>query len=194
MKPRRTTPVKWRRIIPLTFAALLVPFAVGYAFAVFVMFPAPKVEPGSDGIAVPSLIGHTTAEAEEMLRAAGLGAIDSMVLPHPDARAGSILAQDPLPGQQLRAGSTVRVSVSGGAPQLRVPDLEGFTADAADQMLKRMGFETRRSEETSVTRVGAVTRLEPMAGASIRLPATVTIWVSSGMPADTFVLPPDTLR
>lgn len=186
--------VKWRTIIPLTIAALLVPFAVGYAFTVFVMFPAPTVV-GVGGIAVPDLIGRTVGDAEQLLASVNLGSLETMQLPHPDAAAGTILAQDPLPGQQLKAGTKVSVSVSAGAPELRVPDVAGFTFEAADAVLRKMGFNTARLDETStdVSR-GSVIRLQPAGGSSVKLPATITMVISAGAASsDSIAVSPDTI-
>jgi serine/threonine-protein kinase len=190
----REKPVRWRTVIPATLAALTVPFAIGYVVAVYLLFPAPKVDPGSAGIAVPNLVGKSVTEAQDLLDAAGLGTLDTMMLPHANVEAGHILAQDPLPGQQLRGRATVSVSVSSGTALVRVPNAEGFTADVAEQVLKRMGFETQRMEETSAARAGTVTRLEPMSGATVKLPTMVTIWVSTGLPpVDSLGMRTDTL-
>jgi serine/threonine-protein kinase len=193
----RETPVKWWRIIPATIAALTIPFAIGYVIAVYMLFPAPKVEPGSNGIPVPDLVGRSYREARDMLATAGLGELDTIMLAHASREAGTILAQDPLPGQQLRRGARVSASVSSGTAMVRVPNVEGFTADAAEQVLKRMGFETQRSEETSSMQAGTVTRVEPMSGATVKLPTTVVIWISTGMPVvDSFTVRnarPDTI-
>lgn len=188
--PKRT--MKLQVFIPAALAALVLPFVVGYAVAVFIIFPAPKVI-GVGGIAVPDLIGHTVGEAEEMLVSANLGTLVKTELPHPDAAAGQILAQDPLPGQKLKAGRNVSVSVSSGPPLLTVPDVTGFTADAAEQILKKMGFDTQRTEAPGSSR-GTVLRMEPAAGTNAKLPAMITIFVSSGSSAtDTTGVPPDTI-
>jgi hypothetical protein len=190
--PRRS--IRWRTVIPLTLAALLIPFAVGYAFTVFVLFPAPKVE-GVGGIAVPDLIGRTTIDAEQLLASLNLGELETMKLPRADVAAGTILAQDPLPGQQLKAGTKVSVSVSAGAPEVRVPDVAGFTFEAADAVMRKMGFNTTRIDETSayVSR-GSVIRVQPSSGTMIRLPSTIMMVISAGAPAsDSITVSPDTI-
>jgi eukaryotic-like serine/threonine-protein kinase len=192
--PKRTrlSKVKWRVIVPATIGALLIPFAVGYALAVFVLFPKPKTD-SAGGIVVPNLVGKNANEAQRMISAAGLGRIEPMELPHPDAAAGEVTAQDPLPGQQLRAGAEVRVSVSSGPARLAVPDVQGFTPEAAQQILTRMGFVTRRLDEASAAAYGKVFRVDPVPGTPMKLPATVTIVISTGLPPlDSVIVPPDT--
>ena len=192
-KRPRIKSIRWNVIIPATLAALIIPFAVGYALTVYVMFPAP--EPTGTGIAVPDLAGRTVSEAEGMLRQAGLGEVTvEMELPHPDVASGQILAQDPLAGQQLLAGAGVRVSVSTGRAAILVPDVDGLDADAAEQQLRQQGFTTNRVDEPSSLGAGKVIRTSPQVGTRQRLPATVTIFVSTGpMPVDTFGVPFDTM-
>ncbi len=192
---KRTRPVKWGVVIPATIAALLLPFGVGYAIAVFVLFPSPKVE-GGGGIVVPNLVGLSIAEAEQMLSEAGLGGLATMEVPNPDATAGRVTAQDPLAGQQLRAGTGVSVSVSSGRPRIAVPDVEGLTAEAAGQVLRRLGFDARILEEGSMVTEGRVFRMDPVAGTRMQVPSTVTIVVSTGpTPIDSLSdpVPPDTM-
>ncbi len=54
-----------RRLWPWVIAALLLPFAVGYAVAALVLFPpGAEAEGLPGGVAVPELIGSTTGDAE----------------------------------------------------------------------------------------------------------------------------------
>ncbi|NJD09103.1 MAG: PASTA domain-containing protein [Gemmatimonadetes bacterium] len=102
-------------------AALLRPFATGYLVTVFVIFPPQPVAPA--GIPVPALYGQTVVEAERKLAQAGLGRLQVIELPNPVTPEGDIVAQSPLPGQQLRSGADVRVAVSSGPVQVQVPDV-----------------------------------------------------------------------
>ncbi|MGH7445495.1 MAG: PASTA domain-containing protein [Longimicrobiales bacterium] len=166
-------------------AAVLVPFGVGYAVAALVLFP-PTDEASAleGGVPAPELIGETTGDAEQELAALGLGALEAMELPHPDAAPGEIIAQDPLPGQHLRAGAGMRVAVSSGPPRARVPDVVGFPLERARALLQRLGFEVASVERLSDTPTGRVTAITPEPGSEQRLPATVTVVVSIGRPAD----------
>lgn len=178
-------------------AALLVPFAVGYVVAAFLLFPAPAVEE-TVGIPVPALRGMSTVAAERALAQAGLGSLVVTSFPNPRAPEGEIVAQSPLPGQQWRAGADVRVGVSAGLPRALVPDVLGETAERAEQALRRAGFEVVRTDVESAVAAGRVVSLQPAPGSEARLPATVTLSVSLGPPpADSFImepqLPPDTV-
>jgi serine/threonine-protein kinase len=171
----------WKRVITALGVALFVPFAVGYLVAVYVLFPPTEVS--GSGTPMPDLIGRTTSEAQRALVAAGLGDMEITELPHPDVDAGAVIAQSPLPGQQLRPGADVRVALSSGRARVMVPDVLGFSADRAESMLTRAGFEVTRSLEESPASAGRVIRTDPEPGQPRTLPASVTIIVSSGPPA-----------
>lgn len=170
----------WRPLLVAVPLALIVPFAIGYAIAVFVLFPPTQVR--GSGIAVPELVGRSAADAQRALAAAGLGAIEASDLPHPNAPAGQVLAQSPLAGQHLRAGTGVRVALSSGPPLALVPDAVGFSAERAESLLRRTGFEVSTTLETSTAPRGRVLRIVPDPGTPLRLPSLVTLVVSSGPP------------
>jgi serine/threonine-protein kinase len=174
---------------------LLLPFAIGWALMVFVFFPPQEVAPL--GTPVPSLYGLTVVEAERSLAQVGLGHLEAVLLPHPATPEGDVIAQSPLPGQQLRAGAGVRVAVSSGPVQVRIPDVLGQPAERAEERLRTLGFTVTRVEAESPVDSGRVFAVEPGVGTTTRLPAQVTVHVSLGLPdsllVDTLAPPPDTL-
>lgn len=178
---------RWRPLLIGLPLALIAPFAIGYLVAVFVMFPPREVS--AAGVAVPDLRGSTEADARRELRSAGLALLDVTELPHPEAPAGQVIAQSPLPGQQLRPGAGVRVALSTGRPRGLVPDVIGFTADRAQSMLTRSGFTVAFITQESTAPAGRVLRSEPQPGSERELPFEVTLIVSSGVPP---APPPDT--
>jgi eukaryotic-like serine/threonine-protein kinase len=169
-----------RPLLLLLPLAVLAPFAIGYMLAVYVLFP--PLPAASEGIAVPDLVGYSTAEAQRMLAEAGLGPLESLELPHPTAPAGTVIAQTPLPGQQLRPGVSATVAVSTGQPRVMVPDVSGFSAERAESLLRRAGFDVERTEEESTVAPNRVIRTDPQPAQQRTLPAVVTIVVSSGPP------------
>lgn len=178
-KPKRK-PGGWKTFLIALVVALTVPAAIGYVFAVFVLFP-PTVE-SEGGIAVPSLIGQSAPDAQRRLAGVGLGEIVPEQLPHPTAPPNEVVAQSPLPGQELRAGATVRVALSSGPPTALVPDVRGFTAERARSLLERAGFEVTVVQEEDSSPAGRVLRTQPERGSQTRLPSTVTLVVSEGPP------------
>lgn len=180
-EPRTRGDRNWKKTLIAIAVALVVPFAVGYLVAVYVLFPPTEVS--SSGIPVPDLIGSTVSEAQRDLVGAGLGEMEITELPHPEAEEGTIIAQSPLPGQELRAGAGVRVALSSGRAQVMVPDVLGFNADRAESMLARSGFTVTRSVQESPAAEGRVIRTDPEPGQQRILPAAVTLIVSAGPPA-----------
>jgi beta-lactam-binding protein with PASTA domain len=175
VRPKQRDWRAWLVRIPL---ALIVPFAIGYLLSVFVFFP-PREAAGA-GIDVPDLIGRTAGEAERELSSRGLGRLVTSELPHPSAPTGQVVAQSPLPGQQLRAGADVRVALSSGRPRGLVPDVTGFSAERAEALLRRLGFDVSRADEESFAPTGRVVRTSPAAGSTVVIPSGVTLIISAG--------------
>jgi hypothetical protein len=196
VSPRPRSADRWRPLLVGVPIALLAPFLIGYLLAVYVLFPPTEVS--GAGIPVPSLIGLSGTDAQRSLAAAGLGPIDVSEQPHPTAAPGQVLAQSPLPGQQLRAGAAVRVAVSSGAPRAPVPDVVGFSATRAESLLRRAGFEVNTVTQESASPAGRVLRTDPAQGQERTLPSLITLVVSAGpaqplgVAVDTLAAPPDT--
>jgi eukaryotic-like serine/threonine-protein kinase len=70
------------------------------------------VSSGNGTVKVPAVQGTTQADAVSAITSAGLVPV---VIQVPSQQAeGNVIAQDPAPNQQVRAGSKVRINVSGG--------------------------------------------------------------------------------
>ena len=102
---------------------------------------------------------------------------------HPTALPGIIVAQSPLPGQQLRSGGEVRLAVSGGLPKVQVPDVIGFEVARAIAVLEQLGLTADQETETSNRAVGTVLGISPEPGQHQPVPARVLLTVSAGPPA-----------
>jgi eukaryotic-like serine/threonine-protein kinase len=179
-KPPRGGGLRWGVWLPASLAVIALSFGLGYLIAVRVLFPPPP--PGVAGVRVPELVGLSDTEARRELAAAGLAVADVMELPHPDRPAGVVLAQSPLGEQQVPPGTRVALGVSIGQPRAVVPDVIGFTAERAAELLGRRGLQTARRDRLSDAPVGQVLGTEPAAGTELTLPATVTLLVSMGPP------------
>ena len=177
--------------VAIALGILLLTFGIGYLVAVRLLFP-PLPEP-EVGIAVPDVRGQRVWAADRQLRPLGLVAGDITELAHPTESPGIIIAQSPLPGQQLRSGGTVRFAVSAGAPRAQVPNVTGFDVARALAVLSQLGFSADQRREQSERPAGTVLRTVPAPGQRQRVPARVLIVVSSGPPpppADTTRSPP----
>lgn len=156
-------------------------FLLGYLVAALAVFPSQGV--GSDLQTVPDLAGLSVEEARTALQRRGLGYEQVASLNHPQAPLGTVVAQDPLPGQRLASGSAVGVTLSMGAKVLPVPDVVGLDHEQASVALRGAGFEidSRRVDAEEV--VGQVVSTDPLPGTPVRLPGRVTLIVSAGPPA-----------
>lgn len=176
-------PVTWTRWLILAGVILAGSFGVGYALSTQLFFPRP--ETAGTGVPVPDLYGESRADAESTLRGLGLQVGEVREMKSMTTDAGRVLAQDPLPEQQLLPGATVSLGVSAGPPELRIPPLVGLGEATARELLETVGFDVAvQQTRTMEFAAGVVTRAEPMAGTPQRLPTTVTIIVNAGPPAD----------
>jgi serine/threonine-protein kinase len=96
---------------------------------------------------VPDVVGLTEDEASDELEAAGFKV-------EPEERPsrkeeGEVIKQDPKAGDRLEEGETVTITVSTGARQVEVPDVEGMQLPEATETLEDAGL-----------KVGEVTRVE----------------------------------
>ena len=181
----------WKQWLLAVLLVPLVAFGVGYLISTQILFPKP--ETAGAGIPVPTLFGVDRAEAERRLAEAGLGVGEVVALVNPESAPGRVLAQDPVPGQQLREGGAVSFAVSTGAAEVRVPLIQGLDAVVAEEMLQRAGLSVQvRQTRTVDVRKGAVLGTEPASGTVVKLPAEVILVVSAGPPVvDSAALPLD---
>lgn len=169
-----------KRIFLRVTALALAAFAVGYVLTTLVFFPGF----GRQAIVtVPDLRGKTFAEARGLAGDAGVEVERGDSLFHPSVPAGSVLAQSPLPGQEVTRGSVVRVTLSAGQERRPVPEVEDLPAVQAEALLVRMGFPVQVRRVLSDRAEGRVLSVNPKAGTVLPVGSTVELTLSSGPPA-----------
>jgi serine/threonine-protein kinase len=131
---------------------------------------------------MPTVVGVERASAERLLLAADLVATVT-VARHDDVAAGMVSAVDPAPGARLLRGSTVRLTVSSGRPQ--VPAVAAGTPVAdAEQAIRDAGLTPARSgsarEYSAAAPAGTVVRTDPAAGTALPGGGRVTLVLSRG--------------
>ena len=131
---------------------------------------------------MPTVVGVERASAERLLLAADLVATVT-VARHDEVAAGMVSAVDPAPGARLLRGSTVRLTVSSGRPQ--VPDVAPGTPVAdAEKAVRDAGLTPARSgsarEYSATAPAGTVVRTDPAAGTALPGGGRVTLVVSRG--------------
>jgi beta-lactam-binding protein with PASTA domain len=136
-------------------------------------------------VTVPELVGLEELEARQRLEKVGLEYGIRSTVTHSRAPEGAVLAQSPIPGQQVRPGAPVEVTLSRGPERHSVPDVSGLTARQASILLERLGFRVASETATHPAEAGRAIRTEPEAGTELTVPADVTLLVSRGSPLTT---------
>lgn len=139
--------------------------------------------PASQRATVPPIQGLLVKDATALLAPLGLQLAIGEVRNDPTIPINQIISQDPIAGTEVRAGSAVRVVVSGGAGDLVVPNVEGQLASAATQLLTTAPYNfvvTVVDEVSETVEVGRVLRTEPAIGTPIGNGAPITLIVSKG--------------
>lgn len=140
-------------------------------------------------IAVPAVVGKTTAEGIAVLDSAGLvvdegGEWFSVTVPK-----GAIISQEPSAGALVRRGDTVTIIVSAGSETFLMPDVVGRTADEATLSLEALGLlVTTETVEASAT-AGTVTESYPTAGQEVRTGSTIRLRIAGRSVASEILLP-----
>jgi serine/threonine-protein kinase len=135
---------------------------------------------GGDLVAVGNYIGQKEGDARLLIEHDGLKA-DVTTEVNEEKPIGEVFAQDPAPGTKIDKGGTVKLQVSGGKGEVRVPEVAGESLDDAQSRLADAGFEYRVIQETSDSvDAGKVTRTDPAAGALAQKGTEVKLYVSAG--------------
>ena len=166
-----------RRISPLAIgigiaATLLVVFAV-WALA------------SQAKIVVPDVTGLPSAVAQARLTDAGLTMVVANQEASQDVAAGSIISQDPKPGNAVQRDAPVAVTVSTGRSSVTVPSVMGISLDAASGTLTGMGLQvgTVSQATSSDVATGSVISQTPAAGEQATDGSAVDVVVSVGLSA-----------
>ena len=127
---------------------------------------------------VPSLVGKNKAQAAALLDPLGLDLAEKAAYSR-TVRAGVVIAQDPGPGEQVRRGDDVTVTISRGPQPVTLPaGLVGKQLDEVVSALQRLGLTVETSRRENERPFGTVIQVTPTTG--LRQGGTVTVVYSSG--------------
>jgi serine/threonine-protein kinase len=137
-------------------------------------------------VAVPDVVGTNIDQAQRNITGARLTPqiqeVDSV------AAKGQILRQDPAGGTEVKAGTTVALTVSRGN-QLEMPDLQGQTPTQAQNTLQRLGWtgtlKTVTAPANDPDLVGRVLDQDVPAGTGFARDQTITITVGQSSATST---------
>ncbi len=96
------------------------------------------VSSGAPFVAIPSILGYTSADAQRELANAKLR--NRIVARFGSEPKDQVVAVAPPPGQQLREGGLVTLTVSKGQPPARVPNVVSMSVDDAREALRKLGL------------------------------------------------------
>jgi serine/threonine-protein kinase len=139
------------------------------------------VSTGKPKVAVPDVRNKSRDDAVATLAAAGLAANPVEIFSSKPA--GTVLAQDPQPGEKVLKGTKVRINVSRGLQQVTVPDVVGQPYANARGALLGAGFKVVRQDVQSGQQQGIVVSTSPGPGSQATQGSTVTVNISKGQPS-----------
>lgn len=132
------------------------------------------VSKGRQPIPLSDWTGKPYGDAEAALTEAGLAPVNSGTENSDTIPKGSIIRQDPAPGQYF-LGQQVSFIVSDGPALFAVPDVVGRQVDAATATLKAAGFEVRVQKLLPGINFGTVQSMDPGAGTMLPKGSTITL-------------------
>ena len=139
------------------------------------------VSSGKEITDVPDVTGLELESASRALDEAGLTLSDDITEEDSDdVPAGQIISQSPAPGSQLSKGSKVKVTVSQGVKQVRIPRLTGMDWDDARQTLESLDVEPQLELVDSEEPENRVLQAQSE-GREVDAGSTVVVRVSNGM-------------
>jgi eukaryotic-like serine/threonine-protein kinase len=136
---------------------------------------------GPEQVAVPNLAGLNETAAQAALSRAQLKA-QVQNKPSATVAKGQVMGQDPAAGTQVAVQSTVTVDVSTGPDSAAIPNVVGFTQEAATTALQGAGFSvgTIQQVDDNAQAKGNVLGTDPAVGAVTPFSTPITLKVATG--------------
>ncbi len=133
-------------------------------------------------VLVPAVVGFTTEEATQKLRAVGLQfQLEERDATTPQEKAGEVMIQYPEASTPVPRGSVVTLVVVAEEEGLPVPDLAGRTRSEAEDDLRRLGFTVDfRERKVDDVPIGRVVEQTPLAGDKLAPGGLVVLVISGG--------------
>ncbi|MFE2548688.1 Stk1 family PASTA domain-containing Ser/Thr kinase [Streptomyces sp. NPDC059355] len=126
---------------------------------------------------VPKLIGQTLEQAQKTGDNVGLKVEKEADEACDNQPKGNICSQNPEPDTKADKGSTVKVKISSGAPNLPVPNVVNLKFEDAEKALKDKGFAVEKKTQESERPAGTVLDQDPKSGQAQK-GSTVTLTVA----------------
>lgn len=164
--------------------AIIIGVAAAAIIALFgILYVSGVIGGGGKEVTVPDVKGMSYSEAKEVLEAKGLK-IEKADEPIASQKIekGKIVSQTPSKNSKVKKGRTVRVILSAGNTELKVPDLKGLSYKEAKTLLSEMGLQISKGDEVdsdSVTE-GLIASQYPSAKTKVDKGDIITVNISKG--------------
>ena len=169
-------PPEKRRTAPLILLGLLLAALVAAAAII-----GPKLlGGGTDDIPVPTVVGMTQTQAEATIKAAGLVVGDVTTEASDTIEKGRVISQSPDADASAAADSAVDFVVSGGKPDVQIPDVVGDNKDSARDQLIALGLRVKMKAADSDENKDDVIAVDPEVGEMVPANSVVTLTFSKG--------------
>ncbi len=164
---------------------------LAFLLAALAVVAAIHLAVGREAVIVPDLVGLSVDRALE--RAGNLGlALRFLERGHSaEVPEGRVMSQRPLPGQVVKVGRPIGVTISLGPRERRVPDLTGVPLRQAEMILRSAGLELADLVEVprEGTPRGVIVGQEPAPGDPVADPPRVALLVADGRGENCWVMP-----
>ncbi len=145
-------------------------------------------------IAVPNIVGLTLDEARSTLAGSKLELRIDARIPNDKVELDHVSAVRPAPGEKVREGARLAVTLSSGSKFVSVPDLRGMTVDKAKTVLNSLNLELDadmiKAQDGSIE-VGNVVKSMPPAKTKVERESRVRLVLSAGQGDTATPLPTD---
>ena len=140
------------------------------------------LNPGQDLVTTPNLKSKTVDEARVALAEVGLKVGTETPQADDNVPKGTIIGQDPAPGELLEVGQAVNLIVSAGKDQVPVPDLLSLQSvdDARAVLIEAKLLLGRVTPVDSELPEGTILEQDPVANTVVDIGTLVSITVSNG--------------
>lgn len=165
-------------ILSSVLAALVV-----FAVSLILMFA-----PNSEKIDVPSLVGlNFYTEVMNQSKYAEYS-FEPIIDHDSEEESGIIIKQEPS-GGKMASNTPIVVYISGADSTVAIPDVYGYEATSASNLLKRKGFDVKIEREYSEDEVGTVIRTSPARNKKVEKGSEVTIYVATNEEIEPVLVP-----
>ncbi|MBI6103536.1 Stk1 family PASTA domain-containing Ser/Thr kinase [Clostridium perfringens] len=176
-KPQKAINKKKKKSPILIIIATILVVALGITLGFLGM---KKFMEGEKDVKIPNVVGEKVEDAKSKLEGLGLKVLE--VTEESDQEKGIVLKVDPNVDSTVKTGSEVKLTVSGGEGQIKVPNFAEMNLDSVKRTLKSLGLELGSVDEEysdSVPR-GEVISQSPNANESVDKGSKVNVTISKG--------------